>query len=218
MHLKSYGVYIYQVYIYHIASHMSKEKDDNLYVKRVDTLKHFYFKEERLPSIIEMRNLFHVSSQSAVQSFLMRMLDDGLVRKDGKSYLPTDELVGIPAWDDARWGVASPVKDHDKQQIVLAKFLVDNPLSTRFAKVSGDSMEGAWIIDWDFVVVDVSKPARFGDIIFVITYEGERLVKFYEKRDDGKVVLRSANPDFDDIIVTQDMEIAGIIIWSFRRF
>ncbi len=81
---------------------MSKEKNDGLYMQRVDQLKKFYFNEDRLPSIIEMRSLFHVSSQSAVQSFLMRMLDDGLVRKDGKSYLPTDELVGIPSWDDAR--------------------------------------------------------------------------------------------------------------------
>ncbi len=197
---------------------MSKEKDDNLYVKRIDTLKHFYFKEDRLPSIIEMRSLFHVSSQSAVQSFLLRMMDDGLVRKDGKSYLPTDELVGIPSWDDARWGIATPVKDHDKHQIVLAKFLVDNPLSTRFAKVSGDSMAGAGIMEWDFVVVDVSKRANYGDIIFVITFEWERLIKFYEKRNDGKIVLRSANPAFEDIMVTRDMEIAGVIIGSFRRF
>jgi hypothetical protein len=120
---------------------MSKEKDDNLYANRINQLKKFYFSEERLPSIVEMRNLFHVSSQSAVQSFLLRMLDDGFVRKDGKSYLPTDELIGIPSWDDARGGLATPVKDAEKQQIVLAKFLVDNPLSTRFAKVSGNSME-----------------------------------------------------------------------------
>jgi hypothetical protein len=55
---------------------MSKEKDDNLYVNRVNQLKKFYYNEDRLPSIVEMRSLFHVSSQSAVQSFLMRMLDD----------------------------------------------------------------------------------------------------------------------------------------------
>ncbi len=197
---------------------MSKEKNDGLYMQRVDQLKKFYFNEDRLPSIIEMRSLFHVSSQSAVQSFLMRMLDDGLVRKDGKSYLPTDELVGIPSWDDARGGVATPVKDAEKQQIVLAKFLVDNPLSTRFAKVSGNSMEWAGIIDGDFVVVDVSKRASYGDIIFVITYEWERLVKFYEKRADGRPILRSANADFSDILVTPEMEIAGVVIGSFRRF
>ncbi|MEI7478278.1 MAG: hypothetical protein WCJ81_07520 [bacterium] len=81
---------------------MSKEKNDDLYSKRINQLKKFHYDEDRLPSIVEMRSLFHVSSQSAVQSFLMRMLEDGFVRKDGKSYLPTDELVGIPAWDDAR--------------------------------------------------------------------------------------------------------------------
>jgi SOS-response transcriptional repressor LexA len=42
-------------------------------------------------------------------------------------------------------------------------------------------MKEAGIVDGDFVVVDVSKQATFGDIIFVITYEGERLVKFYAK-------------------------------------
>jgi DNA polymerase V len=197
---------------------MSKEKDDNLYENRINQLKKFYFNEDRLPSIVEMRNLFHVSSQSAVQSFLLRMLDDGFVRKDGKTYLPTDELIGIPAWDDARGGIATPVKDAEKQQIVLAKFLVDNPLSTRFAKVSGDSMEGAGIVDWDFVVVDTAKQAKIGDIIFVITFEGERLVKYYEKRKDGRPILRSANEDFEDILVTPDMEIAGVVTGSFRRF
>ncbi len=197
---------------------MSKEKDDNLYVNRVNQLKKFYFNEDRLPSIVEMRSLFHVSSQSAVQSFLMRMLDDGFVRKDGKSYLPTDELVGIPAYDDARGGIATPVKDIDKHQIVLAKYLVDNPLSTRFAKVAGDSMRDAGIVDGDFIVVDVDKRANIWDIIFVITFEWERLVKFYEKRKDGRPVLRSANPDFSDILVTPEMQIAGVVIGSFRRF
>ena len=69
------------------------------------------------------------------------MIEDGLVRKDGKAYLPTDELIGISARDDARGGTATVVKDAEKQQIVLAKYLVDDPLSTRFAKVSGNSME-----------------------------------------------------------------------------
>ena len=72
---------------------MGKEKNDNLYMMRINQLKKFYFEEDRLPSIIEMRSLFHVSSQSAVQSFLLRTVEDGLVRKDGKSYLPTDELI-----------------------------------------------------------------------------------------------------------------------------
>lgn len=197
---------------------MAKEKDDNLYLKRLSQLKKFYYKEERLPSIIEMRWLFHVSSQSAVQSFLMRMVEDGFVRKDGKFYLPTDELVWIPSWDDARWWVATVAKDAEKQQIVLAKYLVDDPLSTRFAKVSGDSMSGAGIMEGDFVVVDVSKQPYIWDIVFVITYEWERLVKFYEKDDNGKKVLRSSNPNFADIPVTADMEIWWVVIGSFRRF
>jgi SOS-response transcriptional repressor LexA len=73
-------------------------------------------------------------------------------------------------------------------------------------------------VDGDFVVVDTSKHASIGDIIFVITFEGERLVKFYEQRKDGRPVLRSANREFDDIDVTADMEIAGVVIGSFRRF
>lgn len=198
---------------------MGKEKDDNLYIQRIDQLKKFYFHEDRLPSIVEMRSLFHVQSQSAVQAFMLRAMHDGLVRKDGKAFLPTDELVGIPAYDDARWGVGTDVKDVEKHQIVLAKFLVDNPLTTRFAKVAGDSMDEAGIMEGDFVIVDTSKHARIGDIIFVINHgSADRLVKYYEKDDAGKPVLRSANPEYRDIVVTRDMEIAGVVIGSFRRF
>lgn len=197
---------------------MAKEKDNALYLERIQQLKKFYYKEDRLPSIIEMRWLFHVSSQSAVQSFLVRMVEDGLVRKDGKSYLPTDELIGISSRDDARGGVATVTKDAEKQQIVLAKYLVDNPLSTRFAKVSGNSMEWVGIVDGDFVVVDTAKQARVGDIVFVITFEWERLVKFYEKNQKGSLVLRSANEEFSDIPVNEHMEIWWVVIGSFRRF
>lgn len=197
---------------------MAKEKDNNLYLHRVQQLKKFHYKEDRLPSIIEMRWLFHVSSQSAVQSFLVRMVEDGLVRKEGKAYLPTDELIGISARDDARGGTATVVKDAEKQQIVLAKYLVDDPLSTRFAKVSGNSMEWAGIVDGDFVVVDTAKQAHLGDIVFVITFEWERLVKFYEKNIRGSLVLRSANPEFPDIPVEEHMEIWWVVIGSFRRF
>jgi DNA polymerase V len=198
---------------------MGKDKDDNLYLQRIDQLKKFHYEEDRLPSVIEMRTLFHVSSQSAVQAFMLRMITDGLVRKDGKNFLPTDELVGIPSYDDARGGVGTDVKDVEKHQIVLAKFLVDNPLTTRFAKVAGDSMEEAGIMEGDFVIVDTAKRARIGDIIFVIDYgKSDRLVKYYEKDDNGKPVLRSANPEYKDIPVTRDMEIAGVVTGSFRRF
>jgi len=198
---------------------MGKEKDDNLYLDRVHQLKKFYFHEDRLPSIIEMRNLFHVSSQSAVQAFMLRATHDGLVRKDGKAFLPTDELVGIPAYDDARGGIGTDVKDVEKHQIVLAKFLVDNPLTTRFAKVAGDSMDGAGIMEWDFVIVDTAKRAREWDMIFVINHgSADRLVKYYEKDTAGRPVLKSANPRYRDIAVTREMEIAGVVIGSFRRF
>lgn len=209
-----YTRYIFTVYFFIMA----KEKDNNLYFQRIQQLKKFHYKEDRLPSIIEMRWLFHVSSQSAVQSFLVRMIDDGFIRKDGKAFLPTDELIGICARDDARGGIATVAKDSEKQQIVLAKYLVDDPLSTRFAKVSGNSMEGAGIVDWDFVVVDTAKQAHLGDIIFVITFEWERLVKYYEKNSRWMLVLRSANPEFPDLPVDEHMEIWWVVIGSFRRF
>lgn len=86
-------------------------------------------------------------------------------------------------------------------------------------RVSGDSMKGAGIFDGDVVVVNPQPTARSGDVV-VALLDDEATVKKYV-REKGRVVLRPANVEYDDIVVDRrsgDVRVLGKVVGLMRRF
>lgn len=114
-------------------------------------------------------------------------------------------------------GFPSPAADYEDRRLDVSEYLIRNPVSTFFFRVSGDSMVEAEIFDGDMLVVDRSVTPQHGHIV-VAFLRGERLVKRLEKQGE-RVVLCSANPAYPDFEVCEGDELAvwGVVVGKFKR-
>ena len=115
-------------------------------------------------------------------------------------------------------GFPSPGDDLVEQPLDLNDLMIDNPTSTFFVRVQGDSMEGARIFDGDVLVVDRSVQARAGMIVVAAVY-GELVVKRLQKTSTG-LALVSENVDYAPILIddTEGCFIWGVATGSARVF
>lgn len=106
-------------------------------------------------------------------------------------------------------GSPSPVEDFTEGEIDLNKYLVDNPDSTFFVRVTGDSMINAAIHEGDLLIVDRSLKPRHGKIV-IASVDGMLTVKTLHKEND-KTALMPANDTYQPIELAEGSE---MIIWG----
>lgn len=87
------------------------------------------------------------------------------------------------------------------------------PEDNMWARVAGWSMRDDGINDGDLILVNVKLEAKDGDLVLA-HLEGEGQLVKRMRLLDGKVVLRSANPDFADIVVhdSATLRIHGVVV------
>lgn len=115
-------------------------------------------------------------------------------------------------------GFPAPGDDMVERPLDLNDLMIDNPTSTFFVRVSGDSMEGARIFDGDILVVDRSVQAA-PEMIVVAAVYGEMVVKRLRKVR-GQLALCSEQEGYEPIAIddTDGCFIWGVVIGSARTF
>ncbi|MGL6196345.1 MAG: LexA family protein [Thermoguttaceae bacterium] len=115
-------------------------------------------------------------------------------------------------------GFPSPADGVPGEQLDIASYLVSNPESTFFMRVSGDSMIDAGIFDGDLLVVDRSLTPSSGDIVIAML-DGEFTVKRLHV-DSRKVELRPENRRFRTIRINDEseLEIWGVVASAVKSF
>jgi len=99
---------------------------------------------------------------------------------------------------------------------------VDSALSRRYDQlfalnVTGDSMEGAGILDGDLVIVAQQEWADSGDIVVALIGDSAT-VKRLEQGRKGAIRLIAANPKYEDIVIHDpDFRIQGKVIGVQRH-
>jgi len=103
-------------------------------------------------------------------------------------------------------------------QLNLQDYLVKNPNSTIYVRVSGDSMCGAGIFSGDTLIVDKSINPKNTSIILCVL-DGEFLVKKLNINNNSTNLV-SANKKYEPIIVTEynDFRILGVVVASIKKF
>lgn len=111
-------------------------------------------------------------------------------------------------------GFPSPAADYVEARLSADDYLVDNPISTYFVRVKGDSMINAGINDGDVLVVDRSVEPSIGQIILA-ELDGEFTVKYL-----GQNQLIPANDKYKPMTFcdAQTVAIIGVVIGSMRRY
>tara|TARA_B100000427_G_scaffold301526_1_gene284766 strand:- start:631 stop:1062 length:432 start_codon:yes stop_codon:yes gene_type:complete len=113
-------------------------------------------------------------------------------------------------------GFPSPADDFMDNRLNINDYVIKNPLSTYYVKVSGDSMIGAGIFSGDILVVDRSIEVADNRIV-VAMIDGDFTVKRlrYHK---AKLYLISENSQFVPIEVTdQELMIWGVVTFSIHQ-
>lgn len=98
----------------------------------------------------------------------------------------------------------------------LNDLLIDNPASTFFVRVAGDSMEDARIFDGDILVVDRAVEPKHGVIVVAAVF-GELVVKRLHKTSE-LTSLVSENKNYHPIPINDGDEcfIWGVVTGSVR--
>lgn len=101
-------------------------------------------------------------------------------------------------------GFPSPADDFAELELDIYKYLIEDTVSTFFARAKGNSMQNVGIFNNDILVVDRSKEAKDNDIV-VAVIDGEFTVKRY-KILSGKAFLYPENPEFSPIEISEETE------------
>lgn len=131
-----------------------------------------------------------------------------------------EESVLLDIVDSVKAGFPSPAADASGERIDLIREMNRHPETTFYARVDGDSMCEAGILDGDVVVVDRSLYPKNGD--FVIAFiNGEFTLKEYMLDWEHKCAwLIPHNKEFSSIRVTEEDNsmIWGVVTHAVHSF
>lgn len=169
-----------------------------------------------LPNFAKTKELLKVSSLSTVHRFYQQLVSKWYVDYiDGKYYISRLSWT-YDVYESVQAGFPSPATDELKTQINLQDHLIRKPLSTILVKVTGDSMVDAGIHPNDTVIVEKWSNYQEGDIV-VAVIDGDYTLKYLAK-NDAWYYLKPANHNYCDIIPENELEVFGLVVWSFRTY
>ncbi|MBI4353817.1 MAG: transcriptional repressor LexA [Candidatus Omnitrophica bacterium] len=84
-------------------------------------------------------------------------------------------------------------------------------------KVKGNSMEGAGILDGDYVIVRQQSDAQNGEIIAALIGEDATVKRFF--KEDNRVRLQPEHPDVEPIVLDagKPVQVLGKVVAVFRQ-
>ena len=138
------------------------------------------------------------------------------MKKEKLLFLKPEKINSLGQWlieEGVSAGFPSPADDFKEIRISLDKELVGNQDSTFYARVSGNSMEGAGLSDGDLIVIDRSLNPE-NNKIAVCFIDGEFTVKRI-KIIRNKLYLKPENKDYKEIEIKEDNE---LLIWGIVTF
>ncbi|WP_418940338.1 LexA family protein [Parasutterella sp.] len=116
-------------------------------------------------------------------------------------------------------GFPSPAESYVDRTLDLNQFLIANPPSTFFVRVSGDSMNRAGLDEGDLLIVDRSLTPKNNDIV-IMRVDSEFTVKRFNKQGE-KIFLTpdSTNPVFKPLYPSegQEWEVIGVVTYSIKK-
>jgi len=114
-------------------------------------------------------------------------------------------------------GFPSPAEDYIELGVDLNKYLIKNPISTFFLRVSGNSMNNAGIYNNDLLIIDRSINPTPGNIV-VALLDGEFTLKRLIK-EQNNYYLKADKENYPVISLYEyvDIEIWGVAIYSIHE-
>jgi SOS regulatory protein LexA len=185
--------------------------------QHLEKLRTYWKRNHAFPSMAKLCEVVGLSSTASVFDMVSRLKDEGYVQRVEGRIAPTRRFFARPMVGQVRAGLPQPVQDDDFEVLTIDDYLVPDPNRTFLARVKGDSMTGASLLDGDMVVVQKNVPTKLGDIVVAVV-DGQVTVKHLRQQPDGRFYLQPANPAFADILPEGELEILGVVVGAFRTY
>ena len=177
----------------------------------------FFRENRRMPTYAEMMPLLGVRSKSVVHFWIKKLLERGLLEKDGGGFFkPLRLSLALPLVGNIAAGFPSPAEEELRDVISLDEYLITRPNASFLLKATGDSMTGAGIMDGDLLIVEKGREPKSGDIV-VAQVDGEWTMKYFRKQGK-KVFLEAANPKYSPITPQSELRLEGVITAVIRKY
>lgn len=131
-------------------------------------------------------------------------------------------VLPLPFADDGVFaGFPSPAQDYTDKTLDFNEEIIRHPSATFYARVLGDSMEGAGIDNGDIVIVDRALTPVDGDIV-VAFINNEFTLKYIDlsKKEKGIIILKPANDKYKPIRIKpgDELSVWGVVSSVIKRF
>lgn len=143
---------------------------------------------------------------------------------NGEYVVTADEYIDVPVFDiKASAGAGALVADdtpmvYERFRMSFLHGLVDGGFDQlSIITVTGDSMEST-LRPGDQILVDRSAARWAGDGIYVLQIDGVLQVKRLQRDDDGSLLIRSDNPQYQTIKPKKGLpfQVIGRVVWFAR--
>lgn len=186
--------------------------------QHLERLRTYWKRHHAFPSMSKLCEVVGLSSTASVFDLVSRLKEAGYVERVEGRIAPTKRFFARPLVGQVRAGLPQPRQDEDDfEALTIDDYLVQDPNRTFLAKVKGDSMRDASLLDGDLVVVQKNCPTKVGDIVVAVV-DGQVTVKYLRQQPDGRFYLQPANPAFADLFPEGELEILGVVTGQFRSY
>lgn len=188
-------------------------------VGHLEALRAYWKRHHSFPSMAKLCDVVGMSSTASVFDLVTRLKDAGYVERVEGRIAPTKRFFARPLLGSVRAGQPQPreAQEDDFEVLTLDDYLVPDPNRTFLARVKGDSMRDAALVDGDLVVVQKNCPTKLGDIVVAVV-DGQVTVKFLRQEPGGRFYLQAANPDYADILPDGELEVLGVVVGQCRTY
>ncbi len=185
--------------------------------KKVEKLANFWRSKRRMPSYSEIMQITGYRSKAAVHYFLEKLIQSGVIGKDGRGRLFPKALdQGARLLGLVEAGFPSAAEEELLDVMDFDEYLVPNKESSYILKVKGDSMIEAGICPGDMVVVERRATYKPGQIVIAMI-DGEYTMKYLRKKD-GEHYLEPANPAYKPIYPSESFRVEAVVTAVVRKY
>ncbi len=175
----------------------------------------------RFPSVRELMISMGYRSPRSAAVLLERLEAKNYLQRDplGRLQIAPEpetttsaETVDIPLVGMAQCGAPRWAEQNIEEYVKVSTRLAPRGQRHFFLRAKGDSMNEAGIEEGDMVLVRVQQTAQDGDRVVALIDDEVTIKEFHRKGDIVILQPRSTNPEHRPIIVTQSLQIQGVVI------
>lgn len=181
----------------------------------LEKIREFRSRNGYFPTVREIAAACGFSSPATVQGYLLRLLQRGALRRQGRSWRLEEGPAAVPLVGMVPAGPALEMFSELGEEVVLPEWLAEKGGDVVAFRVQGQSMKDAYIQDGDLVLIRRAEKADPGQMVVARLLDGSITLKRL-KRDREGYVLVPENPEYAPI--SAPFQLVGRVVGVLRKY